>query len=127
MLPNRRYLLAEITDAEVQNKMPIHESDVIELFKQKIMLPWLSEIQSKMSVNILGELHEADSVACLGQKQQSTLEELLWDGLQYLGQLELTIKDAREAKIEDYLTAVLKSSLKAANRDKSVKSARYNK
>ena len=120
-------MLAEITDAEVQNEMPIHESDVIELFKQKIMLPRLSEIQAKMSVNILGELHEADSVACLGQKQQSTLEELLWDGLQYLGQLELTIKDAREAKIEDYLTAVLKSSLKAANRDKSVKSARYNK
>jgi len=117
MLPNRRYLLAEITDAEVQNEMPIHESNVIELVKQKIMLTRLSEIQAKMFVNILGELPEADSVACLGHKQQFTLEEILWDGLQYLGQLDLTIKDAREAKIEDYLTAGFKSSPKAANRD----------
>ena len=80
-----------------------------------------------MIVSLLGELNEADKVACLAQKHQSTLEELLWDGLQYLGQLDLTIKDAREAKIEEYLTAVFKSSLRAANRDRSIKSARHNK
>ena len=56
-----------------------------------------------------------------------TMEELLWDGLQYLGQLDLTIKDAREAKIEEYLTAGFKSSLKAANKDKTIKSARHKK
>ena len=55
------------------------------------------------------------------------MEELLWDGLQYLGQLDLTIKDAREAKIEEYLTAGFKSTLKAANKDRSVKSARHKK
>ena len=56
-------------------------------------------------MELLGELDTADKVACLGQKQHMTLEELLWDSLQYLGQLDLTIKDAREAKIEEYLTA----------------------
>ena len=127
ILPSRRELLAEITEADVENGMPVDESDVIELVKQKIMLTRLSEIQANMCVNLLAELHEADSVACLGQKQQVTLEELLWDGLQYLGQLDLTIKDAREAKIEEYFTAGFKSSLKAANRDRTVKSARHKK
>ena len=127
LLPDRNAILAEISESEVENDMPIHESDVIGLVKDKLMLTKLVEAQANMIVSLLGELNEADKVACLAQKHQSTLEELLWDGLQYLGQLDLTIKDAREAKIEEYLTAGFKSSLRAANRDRSIKSARHKK
>ena len=127
LLPNRNGILANISVAEVENDMPIHESDVVNLVKEKLMLNKLAEAQANMIVSLLGELNEADKVACLAQKHQSTMEELLWDGLQYLGQLDLTIKDAREAKIEEYLTAGFKSTLKAANKDRSVKSARHKK
>ena len=127
LLPNRRDLLDSVTEAEIEQEMPINEGDIVDIVKEKIMLSKLAEQQASMCVELLGELDTADKVACLGQKQHMTLEELLWDSLQYLGQLDLTIKDAREAKIEEYLTAGFKSSLKAANKDKTIKSARHKK
>ena len=127
VLPSRSDLLADISEGDVEQEMPIHESDVIALVKEKIMLKKLADSQAKLCVDLLKELDQADTVACLGQKQQILIEELLWDGLQHLGQLDLTIKDAREAKIEEYLTSGFKSSLKAANRDRIVKSERHKK
>ena len=127
LLPNRAGILAEISEDDIEQEMPVSETDIVSMVKEKIMLARLAENQANMLVSVLSELNEADNVACLGKKQQETMEEFLWDGLQYLGQLDLTIKDAREAKIEEYLTAGFKSSLKAANRDKTVKSARHKK
>ena len=127
LIPDRKDILSDISENDIENEMPIHESDVVSIVKEKIMLSRLVERQATMIVDILADLNEADNVACLGQKQQATMEEFLWDGLQYLGQLDLTIKDAREAKIEEYLTTGFKSSLKAANRDKMVKNARHKK
>ena len=41
--------------------------------------------------------------------------------------MDLTIKGAREAKIEEYLTSTFKSSLKAANNDRDTKKERHVK
>ena len=127
MLPNRAGILAEISEDDIEQEMPVSETDIVSVVKEKIMLARFAENQANKLVSVLSELNEADNVLFIGKKQQETMEEFLWDGLQYLVQLDLTIKDAREAKIEEYLTAGFKSSLKAANRDKTVKSARHKK
>ena len=127
IMPSRSGILADISESEIEQEMPTNQSEVVALVKEKIRLAKLAESQSTMCVELLKELNDADTVACLGQKQQTVMEELLWDGLQYLGQLDLTIKDAREAKIEEYLTTGFRSSLKAANKDRAVKSERHKK
>jgi hypothetical protein len=37
----------------------------------------------------------------------------------------LSIKEAREARVEDYLTASFKTALKAANRDKTTRTEKH--
>ena len=62
-----------MTDAEIEQEMPINEGDIVDIVKEKIMLSKLAEHQANMCVELLGELDTADKVACLGQKQHIIL------------------------------------------------------
>ena len=56
----------------------------------------------------------AGDVAGLGRKYQGTSSEMLWDLLQLGSQTDLLVREAREAKMEEYLTQSFKATLKAS-------------
>ena len=56
----------------------------------------------------------AGDVAALGKKYNGTSSEMLWDLLQMLGQVDLQVREAREVKLEEYLTPSFKATLKAS-------------
>ena len=127
VLPSKQDMLLKVTDEEIRQEMPADAAAITELVRDRLMYEKLADKQASMYVEVLRDLNTAEEIALIGQKQQVCLVDLMWDFLQYLGQLDLTIKDAREAKIEEYLTAGFKSSLKASNRDKDVRKERHKK
>ena len=52
----------------------------------------------------------------LEKKYHLTAQEMLWDILQLLGQSDLLIKEAREAKVEEYFTPTFRATLRSASR-----------
>jgi hypothetical protein len=127
VLPSKQDMRMEVSDEEVEKAIPADAESVKDLVKEKLMLEKLVEKQADMYIDTLSDLNSAETMAVIGQKQQESMVDLMWDALQHLGQLDLTIKDAREAKIEEYLTAGFKSSLKAANKDRDTKKERHKK
>ena len=89
-----------------------------------------------MYMRQISDLDEATAVAVLGKALHGSLVDLLvtfillcyfkntlslqWDGLQLYGQVDLVVKEAREAKIVEYLTTTFKASLKAATKGRSL-------
>ena len=118
VLPSKTDTLRELTEDDVNQVAPRDDEEWTQLIRDKLVLEKQTENQAGIIVGLLDSLHRANSVAMLGQKLQESISDLMWDGLQLYGQTDLVIKEAREAKIEEYVTTSFKSSLHSAAKDR---------
>ena len=125
VLPTYQVVEDGVSEHEVEKLLPVgndgvvHDDRLREITKQNITLTRLVERQAASYVKVLGMLQKATDVAVLGVSLHGALTNLLFDGLQLYAQTDLAIKEAREARVEEYLTPAFKTALKAANKDKS--------
>ena len=125
VLPTYQVVEDGVSEHEVEKLLPVgndgvvHDDRLREITKQNITLTRLVERQAASYVKVLGMLQKATDVAVVGVSLHGALTDLLFDGLQLYAQTDLAIKEAREARVEEYLTPAFKTALKAANRDKS--------
>ena len=125
VLPTYQVVEDGVSEVEIENLLPVGTDGVVnddrlrEITKQNITLTRLVESQAASYVKVLGMLQKANDVAVVGVSLHGALTDLLFDGLQLYAQTDLAIKEAREARVEEYLTPAFKTALKAANKDKS--------
>ena len=67
------------------------------------------------------ELRLAQDAALAGKNLHTDMSGLVWDGLQLLGQHDLSIREARESRYKDFLAKQLTSALTSRNKDQSAK------
>ena len=70
------------------------------------------------------ELRLAQDAALAGKNLHTDMSGLVWDGLQLLGQHDLSIREARESRYKDFLAKQLTSALTSRNKDQSAKKQR---
>ena len=70
------------------------------------------------------ELRLAQDAALAGKNLHTDMSGLVWDGLQLLGQHDLSIREARELRYKDFLAKQLTSALTSRNKDQSAKKQR---
>ena len=56
-----------------------------------------------------GKLVLAQAAALAGQQLHTEVSTLVWDGLQVLGQRDLSVRAAREARYKNFMTSQLHS------------------
>ena len=99
--------------------------DLRNLVRNNIALTKLVERQGIAYLDVINKLQKATDVAVTGASMHGSLTDIMWDALQLFAQTDLCIKEAREARVEEYLTSSFKTALKASNRDKSTRTDRH--
>ena len=87
----------------------------------------LFDRQRELYRDLLKISQAAVDVAGLGRKYHGTSSEMLWDILQLVGQTDLLVREAKEAKMEEYLTPSFKATLKASVKDSETRRSRDTK
>ena len=85
-----------------------------DLGKEVLASRALIDRQRELFRDLLKISQAAGDVAGLRRKYHGTSSEMLWDLLQLVSQTDLLVREAREAKMEEYLTPSFKATLKAS-------------
>ena len=106
------YAVAEHGSEELRELLRVCSLD--DLGKEVLASRALIDRQRELFRDLLKISQAAGDVAGLRRKYHGTSSEMLWDLLQLGSQTDLLVREAREAKMEEYLTPSFKATLKAS-------------
>ena len=106
------YAVADDGSEELRELLRVCSLD--DLGKEVLASRALIDRQRELYRDLLKISQAAGDVAGLRRKYHGTSSEMLWDLLQLVSQTDLLVREAREAKMEEYLTQSFKATLKAS-------------